>query len=160
MWKHLHKHNIILHFQHGFQSGLSCESQLIETVHDWMTAMDNKIQIDAILLDFAKAFDKMSTHVQATHVHMVEHVQRKEKEEVLRANVQKGSVVQNAKMSTHVQATHVHMVEHVQRKEKEEVLRANVQKGSVVQNAKSALEQSKKLETRPIPMGRYYQALT
>ena len=59
MWKHLHKHNIILHFQHGFQSGLSCESQLIETVHDWMTAMDNKTQIDAILLDFTKAFDKL-----------------------------------------------------------------------------------------------------
>ena len=59
MWKHLHKHNIIIHFQHGFQSGLSCESQLIETVHDWMTAMDNKTQIDAILLDFAKAFDKV-----------------------------------------------------------------------------------------------------
>ena len=59
MWKHLHKHNIILHFQHGFQSGLSCESQLIETVHDWMTAMDNKTQIDAILLDFPKAFDKV-----------------------------------------------------------------------------------------------------
>ena len=36
MWKHLHKHNIILHFQHGFQSGLSCESQFIETVHDWI----------------------------------------------------------------------------------------------------------------------------
>ena len=59
MWIHLHKHNIILHFQHGFQSGMSCESQLIETVHDWMTAMDNKTQIDAILLDFAKAFDKV-----------------------------------------------------------------------------------------------------
>ena len=59
MWKHLHKHNIILHFLHGFQSGLSCESQLIETVHDWMTAMDNKTKIDAILLDFAKAFDKV-----------------------------------------------------------------------------------------------------
>ena len=59
MWKHLHKHNIILHFQHGFQSGLSCQSQLIETVHGWMTAMDNKTQIDAILLDFAKAFDKV-----------------------------------------------------------------------------------------------------
>ena len=53
------KHDIILHFQHGFQSGLSCESQLIETVHDWMTALDNKTQIDAILLDFAKAFDKV-----------------------------------------------------------------------------------------------------
>ena len=59
MWKHLHKHNILLHFQHGFQSGLSCESQLIETVHDWITAMDNKSQIDAIPLDFAKAFDKV-----------------------------------------------------------------------------------------------------
>ena len=59
MWKHLHKHNILLHFQHGFQSGLSCDSQLIETVHDWITAMDNKSQIDAILLDFAKAFDKV-----------------------------------------------------------------------------------------------------
>ena len=58
MWKHLNKHNIILHFQHGFLSGLSCESQLIETAHDWMTAIENKNQIDAILLDFAKAFEK------------------------------------------------------------------------------------------------------
>ncbi len=56
-----HNGNIsyILHFQHGFQSGLSCESQLIETVNDWMTALDNKTQIDAIFLDFAKAFDKV-----------------------------------------------------------------------------------------------------
>ena len=59
IWKHLHKHDIILHFQHGFQSGLSCESQLIETVHEWMMALDNKTQTDAILLDFAKAFDKV-----------------------------------------------------------------------------------------------------
>ena len=59
IWKHLHKHDIILHFQHGFQSGLSCESQLIETVHDWMTALNNKTLIDAILLDVAKAFDKV-----------------------------------------------------------------------------------------------------
>ena len=59
IWKHLQKHDIILHFQHGFQSGLSCESHLIETVHDWMMALDNKTQTDAILLDFAKAFDKV-----------------------------------------------------------------------------------------------------
>ena len=31
----------------------------LETVHNWMTALDNKTQIDAILLDFAKAFDKV-----------------------------------------------------------------------------------------------------
>ena len=59
IWKHLHKHDIILHFQHGFQPGLSSESQLIETVHDWMMALGNKTQTDAILLDFAKAFDKV-----------------------------------------------------------------------------------------------------
>ena len=58
LWKHLHIY-IILRFQHGFQSGLSCESQLIETVHDWMMPLDNKTQTDAILLDFAKAFDKV-----------------------------------------------------------------------------------------------------
>ena len=52
-WKHLHKHTII-HFQHGFHTGLSSESQLIETIHDWITAIDNKKQIDAILLHFAK----------------------------------------------------------------------------------------------------------
>ena len=59
IWKHLHKHDIILHFQHGFQSGLSCESQLIATVHDWMTALENETQIDAILLNFAIALDKV-----------------------------------------------------------------------------------------------------
>ena len=56
MWKHT---NTTSYFQHSFQSGLSCESQLIETVHDWITAIDDKTQIDAILLDFAKAFDKV-----------------------------------------------------------------------------------------------------
>ena len=73
IWKHLHKRDIILHFQHGFQSGLSCESQLIETVHDWMTALDNKTQIDAILLDFAKAFDKVPhKHAENEHWRLVE----------------------------------------------------------------------------------------
>ena len=57
--QHLHKHDSILHFQHGIRPGLTCESQLIETVHDWMTALYNKTQIDAILLDFAKVFDKV-----------------------------------------------------------------------------------------------------
>ena len=41
------------------QECLACESQLIETVHDWMMALYNKTQTDAILLDFAKAFDKV-----------------------------------------------------------------------------------------------------
>ena len=52
IWKHLHKH--------GFMSGLSWKSQLIETVvHNWVTSMHNKTQINAILIAFAKAFDKV-----------------------------------------------------------------------------------------------------
>ena len=35
MWKHLNRNNIILPHQHGFRSGLSCETQLGEAVHDW-----------------------------------------------------------------------------------------------------------------------------
>ena len=38
------------------QDSLSCKFQLID---DWMTALDNQTEIDAILLDFAKAFDKV-----------------------------------------------------------------------------------------------------
>ena len=59
VWKHLHKHDSILHFQREFQSGLSCESQLTETVHAWMNALDNKTPIYAILLDVTKAYDKV-----------------------------------------------------------------------------------------------------
>ncbi|KAI0215939.1 hypothetical protein LSAT2_032013 [Lamellibrachia satsuma] len=72
-----------------------------------------------------------STHVEAPHVLMAGHVQRKE--DVLRANVNQALMVQNAK-STHVEAIHVHMAGHVQRME--DILCANVSQASMVQNAK------------------------
>jgi len=46
--------------QHGFRKGRSCESQLIITVNDLAKGIDDSSQIDAILLDFSKAFDKVS----------------------------------------------------------------------------------------------------
>ena len=57
MWKHLNINNIILPHQHGFRSGLSCETQLVEAVHDWAASMNKCHQSDLILLDFSKAFD-------------------------------------------------------------------------------------------------------
>ena len=57
MWKHLGANNIILPHQHGFRSGLSCETQLVKAVHDWAASMNKRHQIDLILLDFFKAFD-------------------------------------------------------------------------------------------------------
>ena len=57
---------VIVKEQYGFQSGLSCEIQLINAVHDWSTSFDYRTQIDAILLDFSKAFDKAPNHCLVT----------------------------------------------------------------------------------------------
>jgi len=47
----------ILHeAQHRFRS---CESQLIVTVQDLAKGLDDRSQIDAVLLDFSEAFDKV-----------------------------------------------------------------------------------------------------
>ena len=57
--KHLDKFNILEDAQHGFRKRRSCVSQLITTVDDFANCLKNKEQIDAILLDFSKAFDKV-----------------------------------------------------------------------------------------------------
>ena len=58
IWDHLNKHNIITNKQHGFRKGMSCETQLIEALHDCTEIMNQgQGQIDVILLDFSKAFD-------------------------------------------------------------------------------------------------------
>ena len=57
MWKPLSRNNIILPHQHGFRSGLSCETQLVEAVLDWAASMNKCHHTDLIILDFSKAFD-------------------------------------------------------------------------------------------------------
>ena len=54
---HLEKFNILTDLQHGFRKSRSCETQLITTIQDLAFGLHNKEQIDAILLDFSKAFD-------------------------------------------------------------------------------------------------------
>ena len=60
MMKHLDHHNILVDSQHGLRRKRSCESQLIRTINDIAKRMNDKTQTDAILLDFSKAFDKVS----------------------------------------------------------------------------------------------------
>lgn len=57
--KHLDKHNILCENQHGFRRNHSCETQLINTIQDIAMALDQKNQVDMIIMDFAKAFDKV-----------------------------------------------------------------------------------------------------
>ena len=56
---HFQSHSILHDAQHGFRKKRSCESQLILTVHAIARKLANKTQVDVILLDFAKAFDKV-----------------------------------------------------------------------------------------------------
>ena len=56
---HLDTHNLLTDCQFGFRKRRSCESQLLLTVHDLATGLRDKQQIDAILLDFSKAFDRV-----------------------------------------------------------------------------------------------------
>ena len=57
-WEHLNKYNIISNLQHGFRSGLSCETQLIDALYDWTEVLNRGSgQVDCTVLDFSKAFD-------------------------------------------------------------------------------------------------------
>ena len=56
---HLENNKILNNIQHGFRQKRSCESQLITTLNDFSNCLNNKGQIDSILLDFSKAFDKV-----------------------------------------------------------------------------------------------------
>jgi hypothetical protein len=58
--EHLNCNNILVDQQHGFRAKRSCESQLIQTVHDLALGLDTKVQHDIGILDFSKAFDKVS----------------------------------------------------------------------------------------------------
>ena len=50
---------IVCDQQHGFRKHRSCESLTTSTVQDLASGLDISQKIDAILLDFSKAFDKV-----------------------------------------------------------------------------------------------------
>lgn len=57
--EYLDSHNILTSFQHGFRKGYSTITQLVTVFHLFAHTLDNTGQIDAIFLDFSKAFDKV-----------------------------------------------------------------------------------------------------
>ena len=54
---HVEDHKILTNLQHSFQSGRSCETQLIATTHDLLSSFNSKSQIDVAILDISKAFN-------------------------------------------------------------------------------------------------------
>ena len=57
---HLDSQNILHENQHGFRAKRSCESQLLMTTDDISKSMNSGNQADMAILDFSKAFDKVS----------------------------------------------------------------------------------------------------
>ena len=59
---HLDRHNILTECQFGFCAEHLNELQLLCTVRNFSLNLNDKVQIDVILLDLSKAFDKVLYH--------------------------------------------------------------------------------------------------
>ena len=68
---YLDTNRILTDYQHGFRQRRSCESQLIETVRDIADSLDRSGQIDAVLLDFSKALDKVNHATLLSKMHAI-----------------------------------------------------------------------------------------
>ena len=51
------RNKVLSSLQHGFVHGCSCNTQLLEVLDKWTEAIEQGDSVDAIYLDFAKAFD-------------------------------------------------------------------------------------------------------
>ena len=56
---HLDEGQLLFKHQHGFRPGRSCNSQLLETINNWTMSIERRTPVDAIYLDFKKAFDSV-----------------------------------------------------------------------------------------------------
>ena len=64
--RHLDRHGILSDAQHGFRGRRSCTTQLILTIQDLAKGVDDREQVDVVLLDFSKAFDRVP-HMRLLH---------------------------------------------------------------------------------------------
>jgi hypothetical protein len=62
LMNHMESNQLFTNDQHGFRKGKSCITQLIEVMEDWTEHLDNHNSVDAIYLDFQKAFDTVPHH--------------------------------------------------------------------------------------------------
>ena len=55
--QHMTESGLLNSSQHGFLPKRSCATQLLEVMEEWTAAADDQTPVDAIYLDFSKAFD-------------------------------------------------------------------------------------------------------
>ena len=59
LYKHIVENDLLSEHQFGFCKGRSCLTQLLVTINEWMTYLDQNIPVDVAYLDFKKAFDSV-----------------------------------------------------------------------------------------------------
>ena len=57
--QHRERNDVLKNNQHGFQSGRSFTTQLLEVLEQWTRDLDDGHSIDCIYLDYQKAFDSV-----------------------------------------------------------------------------------------------------
>jgi hypothetical protein len=67
---HLKQNNIISPHQHGFLSGRSTQTQLLECVNSWSKSLDRGSYVDVLYIDISKAFDTISHAILFHKMHM------------------------------------------------------------------------------------------
>ena len=68
---HFERHNALAEIQHGFRRGRSCETQLAALVNDLAKVLDDRGQVDLIIMDFSKVFDFVPHRRLLTKLHSV-----------------------------------------------------------------------------------------
>ena len=66
MYSHLVTNNLLSDKQFGFCKGRSCVTQLLVSLHDWLSELDKNVPVDVMYLDFRKAFDSVP-HKRLVH---------------------------------------------------------------------------------------------
>ena len=56
---HLEENQLLTRYQHGFRPKRSCSTQLMEVIDEWTSYIEEGDPVDAIYLDFKKAFDSV-----------------------------------------------------------------------------------------------------
>ena len=54
---HMISNSLLSDHQHGFANGRSCMTNLLATIEDWSSELDEGGSVDAVYMDFMKAFD-------------------------------------------------------------------------------------------------------
>ena len=57
---HFSENNLFCSSQHGFRTGHSCVTQLLNAMQEWTSTLEMGYSVDIVYLDFQKAFDCVS----------------------------------------------------------------------------------------------------